>query len=179
MPRRFAGFALLLVGTSGCGGNPYSGYLPVPAVELTRMVSGNSLLLDGTKAWPLQTMLYLAPEGGGWRDARLQPGTEPQPGDMAMVLSWQATEEDGLCMWSAPLIGVMPSFAPPQKQCLRVLRAPAEPDTLVATATDAQRTITAPLQLFNGNIFPAGQIAQHELQVRVLFGGQMPTWRVP
>ena len=143
------------------------------------MVSGSSLLLDATRDWPFQTMLYLAPDGSGWRDASLLPGTDPRPGDMAMVLVWQATEADGLCLWSAPLIGEMPSFTPPHRECLRVLRAPTGQETLAATATDAQRSITAPLLLHGGNTFPPGQIAQCELQVRVLYGGQLPPWQIP
>lgn len=175
-----AAFALLLA-TAGCAADPAAGYLPVPAAELTRLVAGNSLLLDATADWPMQTLLYLAPGGGGggWRDARLRPGAEPQPGDMAMVLAWQATDEGGLCVWSTPLIGLMPSFLPPQQDCLLVLRAPTGGEALMATATDPQRSVTAPLYLRSGNSFPPGQIAQYEVQVRVLFGGQLPRWRIP
>lgn len=169
----------LLLALCGCGSDPYAGYQKVPAAELLRMVSGTSLLLDGTATWPFQTMLYLAPGGGGWRDAKLRPGTEPRPGDMAMIIAWQVRDEDGLCLWSTPLIGEMPSFTPPHHECLLVLRDPAVPQALVATAADADRTITAPLSLRSGNAFPPGPIAQYDLQVRVLFGGQLPAWQVP
>jgi hypothetical protein len=143
------------------------------------MVVGNSLLLDRTKDWPFQTLLYLAPGGRGWRDARLVPGTGPQPGAMAMVIAWQTSDPDGLCLWSTPLIGEMPSFTPPHHECLRVLRVPAAPETLAAAASDKQRSITAPLSLRSGSAFPLERIAQYEMQVRVLYGGQIPDWRVP
>jgi hypothetical protein len=175
---RHAAIALLL-GAAGCAGDPYSGYRPVPAAELAPMVSGQTLLLDRTEAWPFQTLLYLAPDGSGWRDARLAAGTEPRPGDMANVIAWQATDEEGVCLWSAPLIGEMPYFMPPHRECLRVLRDPAAPEMLAATASDAQRSITAPLGLRGGNGFPPGRIAQYELQVRVLYGGHLPPWQVP
>jgi hypothetical protein len=171
--------AALLLGVAGCASDPYAGYQPVPAAELARMVPGNSLLLDRTADWPFQTLLYFAPGGSGWRDARLPPGSDPQPGAMAMIIAWQASDADGLCLWSTPLIGEMPSFTPPHRECLRMLRAPAAPETLVATATDAQRSITAPLWLRGGSAFPLERIAQYDLQVRVLYGGQIPAWRVP
>ncbi len=170
---------VLLLGVAGCAKDPYAAYQPVPAAELERMVVGNSLLLDRTKDWPFQTLLYLAPGGRGWRDARLVPGTDPQPGAMAMVIAWEASDTDGLCLWSTPLIGEMPSFTAPHRECLRVLRAAAAPETLAATASDKQRSITAPLSLRSGSAFPLERIAQYQMQVRVLYGGQIPAWRAP
>ena len=170
---------VLLLALAGCAGDPYAGYQPVPAAELTQMVSGNTLLLDRTGKWPFQTLLYLAPGGGGWRDGRLVPGTDPLPGSIAMVLSWQATDDDGLCVWSSPLIGELPAFMPPHKDCLHVLRAPVAPELLAASASDDKRSITAPLWLHSGSTFPPGRIAQYEVQVRVLYGGELPTWRIP
>jgi hypothetical protein len=176
---RFIVLTLLAATLAGCAGSPYAGYLPIPAAELAPMVAGRSLLLGETADWPYQTVLYLAPDGGGWRDGRLAHGTEPRPGDMAMVLGWRVTDEDGLCVWSTPLIGDMPSGAPPLRDCLRVLRAPTNPAVLAATATDAERSITAALQLRDGSVFPLDRIAQYQLQVRVLYGGRLNNWSIP
>ena len=60
----------------------------------------------------------------------------------------------------------------------RAARA-AAPETLAATATDKQRSITAPLSLRSGSAFPLERIAQYRMQVRVLYGGQIPAWRAP
>ena len=151
---------VLLLGAAACAADPYAGYQPVPAADLAPMLTGRTLLIGATKDWPWQTMLYLDCAGGGWRDARLVAGSVPRPGDMAMVISWQATEADGLCLWSSPLIGEMPSFIPAHRECLRVLRDAAAPELLAATATDAGRSMTAPAVLSDGNAFPPGRLAQ-------------------
>jgi hypothetical protein len=171
-------FALVL-GIAGCAADPYAGFEPVPAAELVRMTSGNTLLIDSTAQWPFQTLLFIAPGGGGWWDGRLEPGSEPQTTGMAMALAWRITDDDDLCVWTSPLISEMPTFTPPDRACLRVIRMTMTPDVMVATSANRQRTITAPARLVSGNSFPPARIAQYERQVRVLFGGQMPTWRVP
>jgi hypothetical protein len=167
--------ALLLCAT-GCASDPYAGYAPVPAEDVVRMVSGGSLLIDATEDWPFQTLVYFAPGGHGWRDGKLVPGTEPRPGDMASLVTWRAADANGLCLVSAPLIGEIPSFVPPHKECMQVWQSTVAPALLLARAEDAQRSILAPASVTPGNGFAPARIAQYERQIRVLFGGQLPDW---
>ena len=166
----------LLLAASGCVAPPYAAYQPVPADDVARLVAGSSVLISPTGDWPFETLIYFDRAGHGWRDALLLPGTNPVPGAMAEVIAWQSTDAEGLCLWSAPLVGEIPYFVGPHRECLRVLSASAAPDTLVATITRDHRAITAPLVLQPGNAVAADRIAQYQLQVRVLSGGKIPNW---
>jgi hypothetical protein len=147
--------------------------------ELTRLVTNQTLYVTSCCDAPNGLMLYLTANGTGWLDRRATPPIPPSPGGMSMVFSWGLTTDSGVCFWATPLIGNMPSLMPASFQCLQIERSRAEPAYYQATVTKGDQSRTAPLYVSAFNAFPEPVISQYLAQVRVLYGGHLPTWGVP
>lgn len=177
--RRLALAAVLTaMGATGCSHAPPPGQ-PIARNELTRMLSGRSLLVEAPSGWPYQTLLYLDRRGTGWRDALVRPGYEPVPGGMSMLISWVVSDPDGLCTWSTPLIGDMPSSLPPTYDCIQIQRAPGPQYGLQVTFRHGRDTYITTAQLLDGNTFPPASLTRYDRQVRALYGGRLPSWTLP
>lgn len=166
---------LVLVVTACASREP----LPVPVPKLAALLSGNTMFMPGPTAESPQTVVYLDPAGGGWADRFLAPATYPRPNDLQRVLRWYISGDSALCLWLTPLIGQMPSNAPVQRKCLRMVSAPTVPSSLGVQDAGPFTTRTYPVMLVRGDWFPANRIAQYEHQVRVLYGGLLPVWPIP
>ena len=125
---------------------------------------------------PNGMLLYLARDGTGWLDSRLVSGFPPQPSGMSMVFNWRVVDGSQVCLWASPLIADMPSFTPAFHVCVQVLRSRMPPDSLEAKITQDGKSRLGPLELYAFNAFPPPVIDQYLTQVRVLYGGQIPTW---
>jgi hypothetical protein len=169
---------LVSLGATGCSRGQITQAQPFAPTQLEQLVGGKTLILRPSDGTQYETVLYLDRLGTGWLDAWRVAGTAPNPSDMAAVISWQATAGSQVCVWSAPMIGEIPSGLPPRRQCWRILRSARPPYALGAEACPTERRTTA-IEIRDGNAFARPQIAQYEQQVRVLFGGNMPAWRIP
>jgi hypothetical protein len=79
-------------------------------------------------------------------------------------------------MWATPTIGDIPSFVPIQEQCIEVLRPRNPPAGLLAIIVQGPRSSIGWIDVYPFNAFPQAAIDQYEDQVRVLFGGRLPSW---
>lgn len=147
--------------------------------ELTSLVTDRTLYVASCCDAPNGLMLYLADNGTGWLDRRVIAGIPPSPGGMSLVFNWSVTADSRVCFWATPLIGNMPSLMPASLQCLRIERSRTEPANFQATVMKREQSRTAPLYVSAFNAFPQPVISQYLAQVRVLYGGRLPTWDVP
>jgi hypothetical protein len=169
-------FPLLVTVSCVQAPNPYR---PLSQYELTSLVRDRTLYVASCCNAPNGLMLYLADNGTGWLDGRAAPGVPPSPGGMSMVFGWNVTADSRVCFWATPLIGNMPSLMPASLQCLRIERSRTEPPYFQATVMKRDQSRTAPLYVSAFNAFPEPVTSQYLAQVRVLYGGSVPTWGVP
>jgi hypothetical protein len=169
-------FPLLVTASCVQAPNPYR---LLSQSELTSLVTDRTLYLASCCDAPNGLMLYLADNGTGWLDRRATPPSPPSPGGMSMVFNWGITADSRVCFWATPLIGNMPSLMPASFQCLQIERSRAEPASFRATVTKGYQSRTAALYVSAFNAFPEPVISQYLAQVRVLYGGHLPTWSAP
>jgi hypothetical protein len=99
---------------------------------------------------------------------------------MSMVFNWRVMDGSWICLSATPLIGEMPSFIPAFSECLQVLRSSrAPPGRYKVTITRGGNSRAGWLDLYPFNAFPRPVINQYLSQVRVLYGGAIPTWNLP
>lgn len=147
----------------------------IPPAELNALVAGRTLRVRATSDTPFETLLFLGSGRKGWLDNQVIPAKDPQPGDMSMVFDWRVEAGSRVCTWATPLIGEMPSFTPPFRECVQVLRSGTPPQGLSAVVEWRGRSKAGPLELLPFNAFPRA-IDQYLEQVRVLYGGKVPDW---
>ena len=145
--------------------------------DLSQLVTNRTLAVAGE---PGGSLLYLAANGTGWLARDVQPGWPPTPGDMSMVFSWRLEGPSRICYWATPRIGAMPDFAPASLECLQVLRSSDTAGALTGiTERDQAPPRSRPLEVYAYSLFPPSVIDQYLTQVKVLYGGHIPTWTVP
>lgn len=152
---------------------------PLAPPELHALVSGRTLRVRATAGAPVETLLFLAPDRTGWLDNAVVPGEAPMPAGMSMVFEWGTAPGSRVCVWATPLIGQMPSFVPPFEQCVQILRSGLPPQGFSAIVEHGEEGRAGPLELLPFNAFPAASTEQYLEQVRVLYGGKIPSWSHP
>jgi hypothetical protein len=149
----------------------------VSRAELADLVTERTLYVPSCCNTPDGTLVYLAKNGTGWLDSQLMPGSPPSPGGMSMILDWRVIAGSRVCFWASPRIDEMLSFMPAFSECLQVLRAGVSPDRYKVTVMRESDDIKKGwLELYSFNAFPGSVIDQYLVQVRVLYGGGIPTW---
>jgi hypothetical protein len=156
--------------------------------ELHTLVAGRTLHFGPTReascnSWdigcpPVEAMLYLDRSGGGWAGTRLAPGSPPLPGQISTVIAWYTASPSLLCVSTSPRVGEVPYFVPPRFRCVQVLRGRPPGGYSVVLAWGPLGEVR-PLFIEATNTFPPGVIDEYRLQMRVLYGGQMPSWKPP
>jgi hypothetical protein len=160
---------------AGCGSPPNPDRFYTPR-ELSDLASGRTMQIGDAYGSRFRLLIYLAPDGTGWLDTQVDARQPPRPGTMSMLSNWYVAIGSQVCAWASPLIGDMPSFVPARLACVQVLR-PAVPGAgATAVVWWNGRYQALPIEFFPMNIFPDAVIEQYRLQVRVLYGGQIPSW---
>jgi hypothetical protein len=196
IPRTLIKAVLALPLLVGCMARP-GGDEPLPAGELSTLAQSHTLRIvfdtggpfssRSALCWlwasgcvpPYETLLYFAPEGNGWLDDQVIPGGYPQPGTMSLVIRWRIADPSRICFWASPRIGEMPSFLPLKLGCIRVFRPRVPRQGFTAVIEQDGSSRTGSLETYPFNAFPASVIDQYLRQVRVLYGGQLPVWKIP
>ena len=180
---------LLLV--VACATQPQTYDLVSPS-QLSESVIGRTLHVDPAEGKPhgscsglccsspyYTILVYLAPDGTGWLDNEVIVGGRPQPSEMSRIIEWHVAGPSQVCIWAAPLIGEMSSFAGPHSECVEVFRSRQVAGELRAVVTKDGLSRSGALLLYSFNAFSASAVDQYEQQVRVWYGGRMPVWTRP
>jgi hypothetical protein len=163
---------------AGCTHAPSPDQLFSPA-ELSDVVTDRTLYIPSCCNTPHGMLVYLAKGGTGWLDSGMMPGSPPTPGGMSIIFDWRVMDGSRVCFWATPRIGDMLSFLPAFSECLQVLRLSVPFDRYKVTVMQGSDFRSGWLELYSFNAFPGPVIDQYLLQVRVLYGGGIPTWPVP
>lgn len=167
---------LAAIALTGCTHAPSSWEL-LSRAQLSALVSGHTVYAPPCPNETYGLLLYLANDGTGWLDTAIVPGQPPRPSEMSMILGRGFTDDSRLCVLASPHIRDMPSFAPAFQVCLKVLRSFKRSASGLERVLDRRTFATScPLALYPYNAFPPRTIDEYLEQVRVLYGGQVPTW---
>jgi hypothetical protein len=163
---------------TGCAQPPPVPYVGFSPEELNQLVTDQTLYIPFCCEAPYGTLMYLSKDGGGWLDSRLKAGSPPTTSEMSLVLNWHVQEGSQVCLWASPLIGEIPSFIPPSYHCLDVEHPANATAPLRVRVMGDNAAGKSWLTVYPYNAFPASVVDQYMTQLKVLFGGQIPTWHI-
>ena len=167
---------LMAILLAGCTYAPNPGAM-LSRMQLSELVEGHTLYAPPCPNEAYGLLLYLGNDSTGWLDTTFVPGRLPQPSSMSMILGRSFTDDSRLCVLASPHIRDMPSFAPAFPVCLTVLRSSKGSAFVLRRVVDRDTFKTScPLELYTYNAFPVRIIDEYLEQVRVLYGGQIPSW---
>jgi hypothetical protein len=192
---RMSAALFLLAALAACAHTAQVARTPLTMAQLSNLVTGNTLHVveasDASAAMSAEpcapatrhcaprrvTTIYLAPDGTGWIDEQARRGIAPWTGTMAMITAWGMAPPSTLCLTAAPLIGDMPSFSPARHECVAIARSgAAQGAPLVAAVAQGRDSWVGVVTARAGNEFPPALTSQYIDMVKVLYGGQIPSW---